>query len=193
MTAAGPSPAPASARTALRNWPIALAARRPRPTTSPTTIPTLPPGSSKASCQSPPTSRYSIGGLVERRDREARIDGRRAGEQAPLQRVGDVARLLVEASALHGERGLAGDGDQERALVGRERARRREVQAQQAVAGIGRGLEREPRRPGVVVELRSRLERVLDRHAPGVERGHQLAGNRLGDRLDVRRGGAARR
>ena len=62
MTASGPRPAPASARTALRSWPIALAAGRPRPTTSPTTIPTLPPGSAKASCQSPPTSRCSIAG-----------------------------------------------------------------------------------------------------------------------------------
>ena len=38
ITSAGPSSAAASARTALRSWPMALAATMPRPTTSPTTI-----------------------------------------------------------------------------------------------------------------------------------------------------------
>jgi hypothetical protein len=44
----------ASARAALRTWPIVMAASSPCPATSPTTSISRPPGSGMASYQSPP-------------------------------------------------------------------------------------------------------------------------------------------
>ena len=59
---AGPTPEPRRARTALRSWPIALAAPSPRPTTSPTTNASSVAGATKVSYQSPPTSSISTPG-----------------------------------------------------------------------------------------------------------------------------------
>ena len=50
------------ARQALRSWPITVAASRPWPTQSPTTMPIRPSGSSTRSYQSPPTSSGRLAG-----------------------------------------------------------------------------------------------------------------------------------
>ena len=112
-TLAGPTPAPASARTALRSWPIALAApsrgrRRRRPRS-----PTRPSGSANVSCQSPPTSRCSIAGLVGGGDLEARV---RAAARPPSRLCCSACATsrcaLVQPRALQRERRLLGAGAQ---------------------------------------------------------------------------------
>jgi len=55
MMSAGALSSCANARNADRNWPITAAARAPRPSTSPITMPTRPAESGMMSYQSPPT------------------------------------------------------------------------------------------------------------------------------------------
>ena len=55
MMSAGDFSSWANARSAARSWPMIAAARAPRPSTSPMTMPTRPAASGMMSYQSPPT------------------------------------------------------------------------------------------------------------------------------------------
>jgi hypothetical protein len=55
MMSAGDFSSCANARSAERSWPMMAAARAPRPSTSPMTMPTRPAASGMMSYQSPPT------------------------------------------------------------------------------------------------------------------------------------------
>ena len=89
-TSPGEEPSHAYDRSSDRSWPIAAAARRSCPTTSPTARPMAPSGSGSTSNQSPPTSALPAGRDVRGRDVEAG-DLRDLGQQAALQGQGGGA------------------------------------------------------------------------------------------------------
>ncbi len=112
-------------------------------------------------------------GPVERRDVEARVLGRRAGEQRLLEPVRDVALLLEQQRPVERERDLVRAGRGERALLDAERPRRVELEPQHRVHVRGAdgedGARRLERRSGGRRGCRTGLaERVQDAQAAGV-------------------------
>ena len=118
-SAAGPASTAASARTALRSWPIAAAACNPRPTTSPTTRAIRSRSRKNASYQSPPTSgrrqragstpTARAGGRRQVRRQHAVLQGGGhplllVGEPGPVQRL---ARLAAQRLSSRSSSGLA--------------------------------------------------------------------------------------
>ena len=93
-SSAGPESAIARARTALRSCPIAAAAFRPRPTTSPTTRAILSSSSQRRRTSHPHVESVD-GGSVARRDAQPRVVGQRLGHHAALQGGGHGPLLGV--------------------------------------------------------------------------------------------------
>ena len=132
----GPRISSASPRRALRSWPIAAAARSPRPTTSPIDTPRRPSGSSITSYQSPPTSRYSRPGRVPGRDLRTVPGGDRlVRQQAVLEDPRDLPFTLGHAGSLGRLRRLRRDRGEEVELLEVERLRPLEADEQRADRG----------------------------------------------------------
>ena len=83
------------------------AACTPLPTTSPTTRPSRPSGSSTASNQSPPTSTSMRAGQVAGRELDAVETRERDGQHAALERLGDRPLRLEVTRSVEGLRALA--------------------------------------------------------------------------------------
>ena len=146
-------PGPATARTALRSCPIAVAACSPRPTTSPTATASTSSSSRNASYQSPPTSSAWTPGRYSVVTAEPVVDRQVGGEQGALQLVGDRRLLVEQLRALQRQPRLLPDGGEhpdvervvargqdERAARGVRRTERHDDDAAGVqLDGVGRG------------------------------------------------------
>ena len=192
----------ASAASALRSWPIVVAARRPRPTTSPTASATRPSGSATTSYQSPPTSSDSTAGLVAGGELQPVHLGQRAGQHALLQRQRHVVRPLLQPGPLQRLRALLGQRRDQRPLVGVEgalvgeaehhRADRPAVRDQRdhAERAVGDADRPQPRVAGQRVRGRGQPDRLPGPGHLGPRRGGaQRDPGRRAARLDRERGG----